>query len=409
MRYITKYLLFTLCLVSSLVINATTPQEALDIVANFNYYMSVWSRNPGDIEARDGLKVICNNGQNMRVADRLALEKCTTTDDNSILLGSYLRIFEDRKNEKIKYLIKNPKVENINTQYSTNNRGVVSVVADVEVKSVSLNYIMKNVFYIKDNKICFIDEYVKRTTKTSIETFTVNGVSFNMIYVEGGTFMMGYTTDQYDEDCPEHGVSKRYITLQNYYIGETEVTQGLWNAIRRSTIQTQAMKGEYRNSLCGIGQDHPMYYVNWYECQEFVNELNRLLSNQLNGRHFALPTEAQWEYAARGGNKSKHYRYAGSNELSNVAWFGQWNGQTYDNGNSGEHCHRVATKTPNELGIYDMSGNICEVCRDLEDSYCVSRGGAHGDHKCCCRVSDRSRVNPRWHSAYRGLRLVLNP
>lgn len=165
MRYITKYLLFTLCLVSSLVINATTPQEALDIVTNFNYYMSVWSRNPGDIEARDGLKLICNNGQNMRVADRLALEKCTTTDDNTILLGSYLRIFEDRRTEKIKYIIKNPKVEEVATKYATDNTNIISVVADVEVKSVSLNYMMKNVFYIKDNKICFIGDYAKETAQ----------------------------------------------------------------------------------------------------------------------------------------------------------------------------------------------------------------------------------------------------
>ena len=152
---------FLIYLFSTSFVSANTNDNAIKLVTKFGHYIGAWTRNPGDIEARDGLKLICNNGQNMRVADRLALEKCTTTDDNTILLGSYLRIFEDRHNEKIDYIIYNPKVENVATKYATDNTNIISVVADVEVKSASLNYMMKNVFYIKDNKICFIGDYAK--------------------------------------------------------------------------------------------------------------------------------------------------------------------------------------------------------------------------------------------------------
>ena len=163
-----KYIisLFLICLCSGSFVSANTNDNAIKLVTKFGHYIGAWTRNPGDIEARDGLKFICNNGQNMRVADRLALEKCTTTDDNTILLGSYLRIFEDRHNEKIDYIIYNPKVVKVATKYATDNTNIISVVADVEVKSASLNYMMKNVFYIKDNKICFIGDYTREIVKT---------------------------------------------------------------------------------------------------------------------------------------------------------------------------------------------------------------------------------------------------
>lgn len=146
------------------VANSTTNNKALELVTNFNYYIGVWSRNPGDVEARDGIKAICDDG--IRIADRLALEKCTTTKDNNILLESYLRIFDDRKGEKIKYMISNPKVEKITNYHTQEDPTLITIVADVEVTSVSLHYKMKNIFYIKNNdKIFFIGDYAAEKTK----------------------------------------------------------------------------------------------------------------------------------------------------------------------------------------------------------------------------------------------------
>ncbi len=167
------------------------------------------------------------------------------------------------------------------------------------------------------------------------QTFTVNGVSFKMIFVEGGTFTMGATaeleSDALGGEKPTHRV-----TLSSYMIGETEVTQELWQAV---------MGG---NPSLHKGARNPVEWVSWNDCQEFIDKLNRL-----TGRKFGLPTEAQWEYAARGGNRSKGYKYSGSNNIDELAWY---------DGNSGTHL--VATKKPNELGIYDMSGNLWEWCQD---------------------------------------------
>ena len=157
----------------------------------------------------------------------------------------------------------------------------------------------------------------------------VNGVSFEMARVEGGTFRMGATSEQEDEadsdETPVHSV-----TLSGYYIGKTEVTQALWQAVMGS------------NPSRFKGSDLPVECVSWNDCQEFIKKLNRL-----TGRNFRLPTEAEWEFACRGGNNSRGYKYSGSNDIDNVAWY--WD-------NSGEKTHPVGTKAPNELGIYDMSG-----------------------------------------------------
>ena len=234
-------------------------------------------------------------------------------------------------------------------------------------------------------------------------TFTVNGVSFEMVYVEGGSFDMGATTEQgsdaYDSEYPVHSV-----TLSDYYIGRCEVTQELWLAVMGS------WPGTAPSNSYGVGANYPAYYISWNDCQEFVAELNRL-----TGRTFRLPTEAEWEYAARGGNKSRHYKYSGSSNIDDVAWY--WN-------NSGK-THAVGTKTANELGIYDMSGNVWEWCSDWFGDYsagaqtnpqgpssgscCVSRGGSYYNGARYCRVSNRDG-NISYHSYYDGgLRLVLVP
>lgn len=182
-------------------------------------------------------------------------------------------------------------------------------------------------------------------------TFNVNGVSFTMVYVKGGTFLMGATkeqkSDMEDEDERSYVAEKpvHSVTLSDYYIGQTEVTQELWHAVMESNPSF------YKGGL------RPVEDVTWNECQEFV----RRLSN-ITGKLFRLPTEAQWEYAARGGAKSRGYRYSGSNTLRDVAWF-------YSNSNETETTHYVGQKQPNELGIYDMSGNVSEWCEDYWGAY----------------------------------------
>ena len=243
------------------------------------------------------------------------------------------------------------------------------------------------------------------------ETFTVNGVSFTMKLVEGGTFRMGATSEQGNEagsdEKPVHNV-----TLSSYYMGETEVTQALWKAVMGTTVSQQRDKADKSWPLRGEGENYPMYYISWNECQQFVTKLN-----QLTGRNFRLPTEAEWEYAARGGKKSNGYKYAGGNNLDGVAWY---TGTTNDNGTK-----PVKTKSPNELGLYDMSGNVWEWCQDRyssdyygkspsanpqgpsSGSYRVLRGGSWSRNAWGCRVSFRDLYDPISRFDDCGFRLCL--
>ena len=190
-------------------------------------------------------------------------------------------------------------------------------------------------------------------------------------------------------------------------IGKTEVTQELWEAVMGKSLSQIA--SELGNSTRGVGINYPMYYVSWEDCQEFITKLNAL-----TGKNFRLPTEAEWEFAARGGNKSCGYKYSGSNTLSNVAW--------YDD-NSGSQTHPVGTKSPNELGIYDMSGNVWEWCSDWYGNYSSSsqynptgpysgsgrvfRGGCWLNGARICRVSYRGGNYPTDRNVNLGLRLAL--
>ena len=243
-----------------------------------------------------------------------------------------------------------------------------------------------------------VEEELAKITEASYSKgiLTVNGIKYNMVRVEGCTFRMGATSEQdcdaYDIEEPVHSV-----TLSSYYIGKTEVTQALWKAVMGS------------NPSKFKGENLPVENVSWDDCQVFVRKLN-----SLTGQNFRLPTEAEWEFACRGGNNSLGYKYSGSDNIDNVAWF---------DCNSGRKTHFVATKSPNELGIYDMSGNVWEWCSDWYDKYSsgaqanpkgpesgsgrVIRGGSWFSYASRCRSSNRNVNYPTYRNNYLGLRLAL--
>ena len=224
-----------------------------------------------------------------------------------------------------------------------------------------------------------------------------NGISIEMVKVEAGSFNMGATPEMenpYDSEKPVH----RVTLTNNYYIGKYEVTQALWQAVMGS------------NPSGFKGDNLPVEEVSWNECQDFISKLNAM-----TGKRFRLPTEAEWEYAARDGNKSRGYQYSGSNTLGDVAWY---------SGNSSSRTHAVGTKQPNELGIYDMAGNVWEWCQDWYGSYSSSpqtnptgavyelypvyRGGSWNSSARDCRTSYREYFTPVFRNIDLGLRLVLS-
>ncbi len=241
---------------------------------------------------------------------------------------------------------------------------------------------------------------------TDVETIEVNGVKFHMVRIDSGSFEMGaqnldpkgtnFDADAYDDESPVHEVM-----LSTYYIGETEVTQALWKAVM----------GEGSNPSYAVGDSLPVEMVTWNDCQKFVARLS-----QLTGRHFSLPTEAQWEYAARGGALASPTRFAGSNNIDSVAWYAD---------NSDGKTHPVATKAPNALGIYDMTGNVHEWCYDWFGNYPnmsqtdpkgeefgstkILRGGSAFREERVARVSVRNGSNPIDEGKGSGLRIVMRP
>lgn len=246
--------------------------------------------------------------------------------------------------------------------------------------------------------------------------FTVNGISFKMIKVDGGTFMMGasngdifrspekvknYDPDAWKDEKPVHSV-----TLSSYYIAETEVTQALWNAVM---ADRHRIYGGWETQY-GLGDEFPAYRVSWDDAQDFIEKINAF-----TGKEFRLPTEAEWEYAARGGKFLSRDKYSGDNQIDTVAWCVV---------NSAGHAHPVKQKKPNALGLFDMSGNVWEWCQDAYDSYglfpqtnpCVLssdaatrvlRGGSWRDEARSCRVSARCVYSANGRYNGYGFRLAL--
>ncbi len=226
-------------------------------------------------------------------------------------------------------------------------------------------------------------------------TETVNGVSFTMVRVQGGTFTMGCTAEQ-GEDCVSDESPSHRVELSDYSIGEAEVTQALWRAVMGNN------PSDFKDC-----DECPVEMVSWEDAQDFIKKLNTL-----TGKTYRLPTEAEWEYAARGGNKSRGYKYSGSNEIGEVAWCDDPDFK----------LHAAKGKKANELGLYDMSGNVLEWCSDWYGDYTsgrqtnpkgpvagsdrVYRGGCFLDASLNCRVSSRIGNAPDFRTFTVGLRLA---
>ncbi len=232
----------------------------------------------------------------------------------------------------------------------------------------------------------------------------------NMVYVEGGTFTMGATAEQGDDFCDDEKPTHQ-VTLSSFYIGKYEVTQAEWETVMGS------------NPSQFKGANLPVERVSWNDCQEFIRKLN-----EMTGKNFRLPTEAEWEFAARGGNKSIGFIYAGGNDLRNVGWYDENSRRDKENSffsffSAPRTTHEVGQKRSNELGLYDLPGNVWEWCQDRygryssdsqtnpqgpgSGSYRVSRGGGWGTYARDCRLSYRNRCAPDLRSYNIGLRLVL--
>ena len=245
-----------------------------------------------------------------------------------------------------------------------------------------------------------VQQPVVQPTVTNSDNISIpvkDGIGIDMVRIEAGTFTMGATYEMknpLDEEKPAH-----QVTLTNdYYIGKYEVTQALWKAVMGD------------NPSKFKGDNLPVEQVSWDDCQEFISKLNRITDKK-----FRLPTEAEWEYAARGGKKSRGYQYSGSNNLADVAWYED---------NSGSKTHDVGSKQANELGIYDMSGNVLEWCQDWFDSYSSSsllnptgvnsgskrviRGGSWIFAARFCHSSYRDNSTPDNRFSNLGLRLILS-
>jgi formylglycine-generating enzyme required for sulfatase activity len=250
-----------------------------------------------------------------------------------------------------------------------------------------------------------LDEFSKLTGSSyhfkvvvSYKSADPYGIGDNMVYIEGGTFTMGCTAEQ-GSDCNYDEKPSHSVTLKSFYLNKYEVTQAQWRLVMGSN--PSAYKG------C---DNCPVERVSWDEIQEFINKLN----SQTGGR-YRLPTEAEWEYAARGGNKSKGYKYSGSNDVTSVAWY---------TSNSDSKTHVVGQKQANELGLYDMSGNVWEWCSDWysenyyysspsqnpagsgSGTYRVVRGGSWYSGNLICRVAYRKISLPYFNYSYYGFRLA---
>ena len=400
-------------------------QDPVQVVHTYITTLSDALSSPDDMIRRREIENLLGAGS-PGIKDEI-VERYNTKSTSRMLAGPYLAIFYDViQNSSTSWI----KVSIIGTPTVKEDRGI-SVYATLQY-SGAITLKTSSEFWIENGKITGImadekgiakisssggggnvppsqngtptpDQPKTDPPKPSASTITVDGLTYgNMILVKGGTFQMGATSEQ-GSDVGSDEKPVHTVTLSDYYIGETEVTQGLWKAVMGSNPSDESR---------GIGDDLPVHDVSWNDCQDFIKKLN-----QKTGKHFRLPTEAEWEYAARGGSKSRGYKYSGSNTIGDVAWYTD---------NSGYKVHPVKSKSPNELGLYDMTGNVWEWCSDWyksdyysnspstnprgpsSGSYRVLRGGSWYYYARDCRVSYRSNSDPTFRGSGSGLRLLLS-
>jgi len=236
-----------------------------------------------------------------------------------------------------------------------------------------------------------------------------------MVFVKGGTFTMGCTPDQ-GKECDDNARPAHQVTVSDFYIGKYEVTQKQWREIMGMNIRGLRDNAGEGLPLYGLGDEYPVYYVGWYDVQEFISVLN-----ERTGKNYRLPTEAEWEYAARGGNQSLGYKFSGGDDMEEVAWY---YGNSGEGGSSNLIAHPVGTKNGNELGIHDMSGNVWEWVSDLYGNYSdnpqtnpegpdegwlyVLRGGSWFYHAKPMLLSFRGNNDPMIRTGHIGFRLALD-
>ena len=259
---------------------------------------------------------------------------------------------------------------------------------DMDDLTVLVNYLLTNQWPTDDAHLPY-----------GSKSFYLNGVGFSLIPIEGGTFTMG-ATEEHTADADEDEYPAHEVTVSSFYMSQIEVTRQLWLEVMGTT------PGHFSCGFC-----RPVTHVSWNDCQEFIAKLNELTHSS-----FRLPTEAEWEYAARGGKLTHSYLYAGSDNIEEVAWYG---------GNpAGNISHNVAMKKDNELQLFDMTGNVREWCQDYYGPYSsepqtdptgpesgyyrVVRGGSYTDRVAWCRVARRFHNSPNTTSYYIGFRLVLS-
>lgn len=240
---------------------------------------------------------------------------------------------------------------------------------------------------------------------------TISGAEFEFVFVEGGTFMMGL------HDSESNKKLENKVTLSGYWIGKYPVTQYQYEAITGENPSFFKKETVIEKGFLGIGRevkketlpDHPVEMVSWFDCNDFYQKISKL-----TGKTFRLPTEAEWEFAARGGNISKGFIYSGSNIIDEVAWYDE----------NSESTKKVGQKKPNELGIYDMSGNVWEWCNDWYDSLSAgsqtnpkgpdsgsektARGGSWFRDKIRCKATNRGCNEPNSGLSHLGFRIAIS-
>ena len=268
------------------------------------------------------------------------------------------------------------------------------------------NYIYENNdFTHVDNVNGIIIHWAEDVEISDEQRTVILNLIANLVPIDGGTFTMGAQStnaqgDNYDPEARDDENPVHVVTLSDYYIGKFEITQQEWHAVMGNDLEW--------SDVYGVGDKHPAYNVSRTDALLFVEKLS-----DLTRLSFQLPSEAQWEYAARGGNQSGHYRYSGGNDVDDVAWHKE---------NAGNVLHLVGEKRPNELGLYDMSGNLCEWCLDTYGQYpnlpqenpvsmygtsFVLRGGSWTYLPTYCRVTCRDSYNGDDSSVSVGFRVCL--